>query len=248
MKRYREHISVRSYDADQDGRLKPGALFNYFQEAAWHHAEMLGFGYAALLEQELFWVLSRVQLEWLHELRWGDKLTVETWPKGVSRLFALRDFIVRGPDGAEAIRATSAWLTLDISSKRPRRPEQIMDREVMLEEEHAIEDFPGKIVMPTDLGDVDTRVARYSDLDVNRHVNNARYVDWLFDALPPNNDNAVPFSRLNVQFTGEAQWGDELDVRVDVHSGTSTAYASILNRADERHVFDAVVTGPAALI
>ncbi len=246
MKRYQDQVSVRSYDADQAGRLKPGSLFNYFQEAAWRHAEMLGFGYEGLLEHDLFWVLSRIQLEWADELRWGDEVTVETWPKGVSKLFALRDFIVRRADGTEAVRATSAWLTLDLESKRPRRPENIMDASVMLEDDHAIEEFPGKIAMPTDLHRADSRVARYSDLDVNRHVNNARYVDWLFDALPPRPDTPVPFTRLNVQFTGEARLNEELDVLTEVHESTGTAYASIVNRTDDRHVFDALFTVPGA--
>lgn len=246
MKRYQDQLSVRSYDADQAGRLKPSSLFNYFQEAAWRHAEMLGFGYAALLEHDLFWVISRIQLEWADELRWGDEITVETWPKGVTKLFALRDFIVRRADGTEAVRATSAWLTLDLESKRPRRPENIMDGSVMLEDDHAIEQFPGKIAMPTDLYHAASRVARYSDLDVNRHVNNARYVDWLFDALPPRPDMAVPFTRMNVQFTGEARWNEELEVLTEVHDSIGTAYASIVNRTDDRHVCDAVLAFPGA--
>ncbi|MFP4373430.1 MAG: acyl-[acyl-carrier-protein] thioesterase [Spirochaetaceae bacterium] len=246
MKRYQEQATVRSYDTDHAGRLKPSALFNYFQEAAWRHAEMLGFGYTALLEHNLFWVISRVQLEWTEELRWGDEIIVETWPKGVTKLFALRDFIVRRADGGEAIRATSAWLTLDLESKRPRRPETIMDDTAMLENDHAIEQVPGKIAMPTDLYHTANRIARYSDLDVNRHVNNARYVDWLFDALPPRTDMAMPFSRLNVQFTGEARWNDELDVLTEVHDSIGTAYASIVNRTDDRHVCDAVLAFPRA--
>ena len=241
MKRYSEDLSVRSYDADKDGRLKPGALFNYFQEAAWRHAELLGFGYGAMRDHGLFWVISRIHLRWDHPLRWGDDVVVETWPKGISKLFALRDFVVRTADGVDAVRATSAWLTLDLESKRPRRPQEVMRQEVMLENEHAIAEMPGKLALPENLEVTDTRTARYSDLDVNRHVNNARYVDWLFDALPPADQVRMAFSELTVQFTGESRYGERLEVRTAAADREDLVYASIVSGESGGSVFDAAV-------
>ncbi|MGM0674018.1 MAG: acyl-[acyl-carrier-protein] thioesterase [Spirochaetota bacterium] len=252
MKRHEESLSVRSYDADHVGRLKPSSLFNYFQEAAWHHAEVLGFGYKALLSHNLFWVISRIRLEWDHPLYWGDELTIETWPKGIATLFALRDFVVRSSDGVEAVRATSSWLTLDLESKRPRRPDRVMDTSMLNADDHAIEELPAKLTVPDDLSLADTRRARYSDLDVNQHVNNARYVDWLFDALPLNQDAQTVFRRLNVQFTGEARYGAELEVHAGggVDNGgvgdggvdNGATYAAIVNGANGVHVCDARVS------
>ena len=253
MQRYEESISVRSYDADHVGRVKPSSLFNYFQEVAWHHAEVLGFGYEALLSHNLFWVISRIQLEWDHPLHWGDEVTIETWPKGIVKLFAMRDFIVRTSDGVEAVRATSSWLTLDLESKRPRRPDRVMDTSLLNVDDHAISEFPAKLSVPEELSHTDTRHVRYSDLDVNKHVNNARYVDWLFDAFPLNANASMLFNRLNVQFTGEARYGAELNVHTDppkqtdtrvpadTGDGASPAFAAIINRENGAHVCDAGV-------
>jgi acyl-ACP thioesterase len=171
-------------------------------------------------------------------------VVVETWPKGVSRLFALRDFVVRTAAGTDAVRATSAWLTLDVESKRPRRPQEIMRQEVMLEGEHAIAEMPGKLRLPAELEVADTRTARYSDLDVNRHVNNARYVDWLFDALPPAEDALTPFSELTVQFTGESRYGQRLEVRTAPVDSEERVYASIVSRDDGESVFEAAIGIP----
>lgn len=242
MKRYSDNVSVRSYDADQAGRLKPSSVFNYFQEAAWRHAEMLGFGYGALLERNLFWVLSRIYLEWDAPLRWGDEVVIETWPKGIHKLFALRDFVVRTESGTPAIRATSAWLTLDVESRRPRRPQDIMKPEVMLESEHAVEELPPKLAIGDELEPVDGRVARYSDLDVNRHVNNARYVDWIFDAVPPPDEASVAFSNLAVQFSGEARFGETVDILTGTADGAGLCHAAIVTRDARTHVCDATVT------
>ncbi|MFP4067323.1 MAG: acyl-[acyl-carrier-protein] thioesterase [Spirochaetota bacterium] len=239
MKRYYDELSVRSYDADESGRVKPSSLFNYFQEAAWQHAERLGFGYHALLERDLFWVISRIRLQWLRPLRWGDHLVLETWPKGISKLFALRDFVIRNAEGEDAVRATSGWLTLEVESKRPRRPDRIMDPSVMLEEDHAISELPGKPSMPPELEEADRRVARYSDLDVNKHVNNARYVDWVFDAFPLDGSSETPFSELLVQFSGEALRGEEVIVQRNVEMDTGGCYASIVTAADGRSICEA---------
>ena len=168
-------------------------------------------------------------------------MVVETWPKGISKLFALRDFVVRTADGVDAVRATSAWLTLDLESKRPRRPQEVMRQEVMLENEHAIAEMPGKLALPENLEVTDTRTARYSDLDVNRHVNNARYVDWLFDALPPADQVRMAFSELTVQFTGESRYGERLEVRTAAADREDLVYASIVSGESGGSVFDAAV-------
>ena len=59
-------------------------------------------------------------------------------------------------------------------------------------------------------GSVFTRQIRYSDLDVNRHVNNARFTEFLMDCYPAEHHRNHRISSLTVAFVSEAKESDEL--------------------------------------
>src|SRR5437016_4491547 len=83
-----ERIQIRSYDVDATRRATILSLFRYFLEAAWNHAESLGFGFTKLGAQGKFWVLSRVRLEVMRFPAWGDQVILRTWPRGIQSAFA----------------------------------------------------------------------------------------------------------------------------------------------------------------
>ena len=83
---WKEDCLVYTHDAGMNGRMTFGALARYFQEAAWHSAESLGFGYQDALSLNQFWVLVRQYIRMQRFPGWGDRITVETWPRGVDKL------------------------------------------------------------------------------------------------------------------------------------------------------------------
>jgi len=52
---------------------------------------------------------------------WGQNITVETWPKGIDRLFAFRDFRILNSDGTVIGAATSSWMILDHDTPAPQK-------------------------------------------------------------------------------------------------------------------------------
>ncbi len=96
-------------------------MANFFQEMAYHHANQLGFGYDDLKEKQTFWVLSRMKIRIDQYPVWDDKVSVETWHRGMERLFGLRDFRVMDQSGKILGKATTAWLILDSQTRRPVR-------------------------------------------------------------------------------------------------------------------------------
>jgi len=118
-------FDVHSFDADAFGLLAPAALAGYLQEAAGRSADRLGFGLADLNRRGATWVLARERLELSRPVRLGERLEVETWPSGLDRLAALRDFVLRC-DGEEVGRAVTTWFVLDLATRRPLRPDRIL--------------------------------------------------------------------------------------------------------------------------
>jgi medium-chain acyl-[acyl-carrier-protein] hydrolase len=114
---WHELYKIKSYDVDCEQKLKLPSLFNYLQEVAGNQAESIGVGFEVLKQKNLFWVLSRMKIQIHNMPKWNDEIIVYTWPKGIDKLFALRDFEITNNEGKLLISATSCWLLIDTIQK-----------------------------------------------------------------------------------------------------------------------------------
>ncbi len=208
----KELFPVHKYEVDAFGVLAAPALSGYLSEIAGHHAEELGVGLDALMARGVTWVLSRLRLESPVAVRLGDELEVETWPSGLERLFANREFVVRrGADGAEVARATTQWLVMDLASRKPVRPADVLDPRVPREAApSAVALTRGKLPELRDW-EVQKRFhVRYADIDQNLHVTNTSYVAWAVEAMPREVWQGSRLAALEVQYLAETRHGEAI--------------------------------------
>lgn len=219
---YEEIFKIRSFNIDYFGRLRMSALFNFLMECAGLHARQLNVGYDQLQPLNLFWVLSRVKLHIRTIPRWHDDITVRTWPKGFHKLFALRDFQVFDSSQNEIISATSCWLLIDKTSLRPQRYDRL-PAEIRYDPDHqAITERPEKLTAAGTLISAHTRQAAYSELDVNHHLNNSRYVEWIMDGFDIEWHRNHRIGSFQLNFTEEIKPGQSVDIRLFMGNGTAT--------------------------
>jgi medium-chain acyl-[acyl-carrier-protein] hydrolase len=215
---WRENFRVRASEMGPDARLRLPALFDLFQEAAGNNAAALGWGSDVLLARGQTWILSRLTLSLLALPAWREDITVETWPAGVHRLWALREFRVARADGTELARATSGWILLDVAKKRPLRQSPDVAEAAKTSPPRLIEDSFEPLAVPEDgaamrsgaVPGTPFPVTRY-DLDLNAHANNVTILRALLTALP---NAAAPPLTFEADFRGEAFEGDVLSARV----------------------------------
>lgn len=206
------HHEVLSYEIDFRKRMRLSAILNLFQELANQNAERLGFGFDKLMELRCFWVLSRLRLEVERLPRWTEKVVVKTWPGGVEGLFARRDWLVEKTDGEVLVRATSAWLLVDLDKRRPLRIEQRLPGFTFADEPSALDHDLPKLSSPAEAEAVWQHRVRYADLDQNRHVNNVRYVDWMMNAFALHEHEQHAPRSFEINILAEAQEGDDIQV------------------------------------
>jgi medium-chain acyl-[acyl-carrier-protein] hydrolase len=120
---FEKEFSIHVYETGPDGRLSLPSLFNYMQDIASDHAEKLGFGRDDLMKENRFWVLSRMYAEIVCWPLWKDTIVIKTWPNGTDKLFALRNYEVKYPDGRHIAYGTSSWLILDQATRKVQRPD-----------------------------------------------------------------------------------------------------------------------------
>ena len=208
-----ERLKICSYDVDFSRAATSASLCRYFLDAAWNHAEALGVGYRHLQSQDKFWVLSRLRLQVERFPDWGSAVTLRTWPRPVQSVFAMRDFELVDDAGARLAAGSSAWLILDAASKRPQRLSRLLPGLIELAERTATDRDPEKLPDPGSWAEAYSAFVRYTDIDVNRHVNSIRYIGWILDAYPFPFLAAHRVRTLEINYLGETLAGDVLEVR-----------------------------------
>ena len=227
---------IHTYEVDPCFRLAVPSLLGFLMEAAGHNADALGFSIPQLAARNLTWMLSRLRLRLREHPGWRASLLVDTWPSGLNRLFALRDFRL-ALEGRVIGEAASAWLLIDTIRRRPVRPENAADWSGMVHPERALAvDMDRLPPFPEHPGARETELCvRYCDLDVNLHANNLRYVEWMLESLPSELlASSIP-SELDLDFLAEAGAGERILSRSAPLGGAAFAH-SLLRRGDGMEV------------
>lgn len=230
---WKESYRVRAYETDPSGRASTESMCNYLQEAAANHAGALGVSFDQLRQQNSTWVLSRLRVRVERYPGWQDDIVVETWPSGIERLFATRDFFIKDADGDLLARAVSWWLLIDVERRRPLRLPEFVTSLDLPDRERALNGSPAGVPEPgADALSREIRV-RYGDLDINGHANNVRFVEWSMEAVPPEILQSMRIGELDVHFKSEAVYGDAVTVSVESVSGDNTAFAHAVRSSDD---------------
>ncbi len=205
---WKEAFPLRLYEVSADGKATATTLMNLFQEAASHHAENLGCGFSALYPRNLGWVLSKFTLCMDRFPRYGEILTLRTWPRERKRIFAFRE--VEFSSGEQILgRGTSAWCVIDLNQRKALTVDKALTPYPLQEESLFAEDFAP---LPR-LGKTSWKwstTPRITEIDMNGHVNNAVYLGWAVEALP----REFPFRYLPGEvgflFRKEVSFGEEI--------------------------------------
>ena len=221
---------IHTYELDPCFRLAVPALLGFLQEAAGHNADALGFSIPQLAARNLTWMLSRLRLRLREHPGWRASLLVDTWPSGLNRLFALRDFRLL-LEGRLIGEATSAWLLMDLARRRPVRPESAADWSGMVHPERALAVDLAKLPPFPETPGAGARQAelavRYCDLDVNLHANNLRYAELVLESLPADLLAASVPAELDLDFLAEVGAGERILSRSAPLGGGAFAHSLV---------------------
>lgn len=234
VKKFEREYIIRSYECDKNNRLRLVTLMNIFQDMADSNAEQMGLGLTFCREHGLAWVGSnyKIVIEQLPQLH--EKIKIVTWPAVEKKLGAIRDFMVVNEKGETIIRATSQWILINFTKKRPVSLRDNIPDYNAIDERILAEEFNEKM---TDLERIDCKaefVARFDDIDINNHVNNAVYPLWASESVEKDFRENHMVQEVEIAFKKECHWGEKVLVETQI-SGSHTLH-SIKSLTDEREL------------
>ena len=179
---YTREFRINHASTDRFGRAKASFLLDILQEVAGDHSAILGTDRQALTQRNLFWAVIRHRVQVTRFPGPEETLRVETWPMPTTRTAYPRSTIAYDEKGQEVFRAISLWVLMDRDTRAMVLPGRsgVEVNGLLRGCELAA---PGSMI-PREFAETDIRRVRFSDLDVNGHMNNCRYLDWVTDLLP----------------------------------------------------------------
>ena len=204
------------------------------QELSEIHAAHLGFSRSSLLENGMMWVLYRLHVVMNEYPTYGDTLVETTWPCAIEGPVFPRHFRFNRPDGTQVGKAITAWVLIDLKTRRPLRPAALPGTIPPSELPPSLP-MPGmlRIAGGTPLG---SRTVLYSDLDINGHMNNTRYIDWVCDTLDLSALLSGTLKEFQINYISEALPGERIDLFAQTEGNTTLTLGK---RGDGRTVFEA---------
>ncbi len=199
------------FHVDFNGRITLGVLGNHLLNCAGFHAADRGFGIATMNEENYTWVLSRLAIELDEYPMQYEDFSIQTWVENVYRLFTDRNFAILNKEGDPIGYARSVWAMINLNTRKPTDLLALHDGNIT----GYICDKPCPIEKPSRIKveatqPVAEHTARYSDIDINGHVNSIRYIEHILDLFPIELYREKRVRRFEMAYVAESYYGEKL--------------------------------------
>lgn len=202
---YSTHRKLLADDVTMYRDLRPSVLMRWLQEASIAHTEALGAGRAKTLDKGALWVVCRVRLEVEKLPCYDDEITLSSWAGNTMRVLFPRYYQMSDANGNSIVKASAVWLLMDAKKRKMVFPENY---DVVVPGIRTGREIP--LSFGVSLGEQEKtkrfKVA-YSQVDINGHMNNAKYLDCMEDVLGKDFLASHALKTLEVEFKSEIKYG-----------------------------------------
>lgn len=211
---WKEQVYLRASECDMMGTWRPDAILTCMQETAGAHSAMFGLDRKTMDDMGICWILSRVKVEMQRVPKVYESVAVETYPLPQRHLFFPRVHIFRSSDGEEVGAASALWMLMDLSTRRVTASDAVSSRLPKVPGLYNPAGMPGTVRLPDAGGDTGSVVPRYTELDLNRHVNNTKYMAWCMDALGADCMTEKEILSFQINYDAEVRYGTKVGTRL----------------------------------
>ena len=210
---YSQSFEITDLHVDCCGRLLPSKILFLMQEVAGNHFAQLVMDYETLAQRGLFWAITRNKVQITRLPMRGETIRLETWPMPTTRVAYPRSIIAYDEAGNEVFRSITLWVLMDLNN-----------RSMVLPGKSGIEvagtlrgnELSSPLGMPAKaLQNRRSRYVNFTDLDRNAHMNNTKYLDWIYDLLGSGFHAKHTIREFTVCYLSEALEGQKLELSWD---------------------------------
>ena len=227
-----EEHRIRVNEIGPNKKATLPALVNLMQEVAWNNSHNLKYSVYDLIRHGVTWVVYRMQIHINRYPNQQETVTVQSWPSGMDRLYTYRDYKIIDSSDNEIVRATSAWLVMDIKKRElVSVPGFIREGLAFDHEIERIELDRTKLKAIDEPRNKFKTCASFFNMDQNGHVYNTYYFEWLLECMTEEIKSGRQLKYIDIQFKGESRDGDDI-IATSAQGPENLFYHQIVNSAD----------------
>ena len=200
--------------ADMNGHIKlPDVILLSLQVSGMQSIE-LGVSDKAILEDyNLVWIITDYDIEVVRLPRFAEEITIETEALSYNRLFCYRRFTIYDEAGQELIHMMATFVLMD----RDSRKVHAVESEIVAPYQS---DFDKKLIRGPKYDSLNEPIikdyhVRFYDLDMNGHVNNSKYLDWIFEVMGADFLTHYIPKKINLKYVKEVRPGGVITSAVE---------------------------------
>ena len=200
--------------ADMNGHIKlPDVILLSLQVSGMQSIE-LGVSDKTILEDyNLVWIITEYDIEVVRLPRFAEEITIETEALSYNRLFCYRRFTIYDEEGRELIHMIATFVLMD----RDSRKVHAVEPEIVAPYQS---DFDKKLIRGPKYEPLEELVSkdyhvRFYDLDMNGHVNNSKYLDWIFEVMGADFLTQYIPKKINLKYVKEVRPGGVITSAVE---------------------------------
>ena len=208
---YTETATVLNADADFRSLLKPSALLRYVEQVSADHARTFGMTDQFFKDHGVAFLVGKQALKFDRVPQRAEKLTLLTRAEASRRGSVKRITTVTDAEGKQVAMVDCRWILVSLAENRILREpgwtvdgfwNETVEGELPLQLHKCREGL-------TSAGEW---TVRYSQCDLNGHLNNAFYLDLVCDALPLEVVRKGPVTFASINYHREVPMGETVEV------------------------------------
>jgi len=211
-----KEYEIHFYEINYKRKALITSIVNFFGDIAITQSEEIGMGLDYLSENKLAWVIYKWDITMIRYPLINEKIIVRTWPFSFRKFYAYRQYDILDEAGKVIGKANSVWFLIDILRRKPKSiSSEIYAAYGVSEGNRESVDF-GKLKSPAIIHEEKSFNVRYSDIDTNKHVNNAKYIDWCIETVPLNIVLDYTLENIKVIYEKETTYGEMIKVSTQI--------------------------------
>lgn len=204
---YEEVHNVPFFFSNSNGEMSLSALLNTVLLVSENQLVKLHLDGESMLKSGLGWVVTQYHIDIIKMPKINEQIKISTQAKSYNKFFCYRDFWIKDMDDNELVKIESIFVLIDIKNRSIAQVQEDQMKELGSEKVSRPEKFPR--VRKTDFTDnkKDIHIGYYN-IDINQHVNNSYYFDWILDNMDIDFLKKHSIKTLDIKYEQELTYGD----------------------------------------
>ncbi|MCO6541491.1 MAG: acyl-ACP thioesterase [Lactobacillus sp.] len=219
-RQYVETKVIPFYSTNATQEMNISSLFNEMLLVSEHQLHAVGIDSQQMVQHGIGWVVTKYHLEVQRLPLIDEQIKITTQANSYNKFFCYRTFTVQDAAGNELLTLISNWVMMDIKERKlmPIVP-KVMEQ-IDCEYSEDVWRFP-RIKRIKDAKQKKQYQTRFFDIDVNGHVNNAVYLDWMLDSLGRDFLLSHQIKSLDIKYDREVAYGQTVQSSVQLENNSS---------------------------